>query len=90
MNYIDFHNKLADFFTETQIEELNNFSLISAIDAHQGTDLEHNKYLLADMGRYHFCEMLPEMTQEEIEDITSEKILPDAWYDLQKQFNTEW
>ena len=64
MDFHAFYEKLYPFFTDKQINALNEYALETARDAHEGLECANDTPLMWNMGREFVCILLSEMTDD--------------------------
>lgn len=95
MDYEAFCKKLSPFFTPKQIENLNDYALESALDAHEGDDIRADTDLMQFIGRDFVCSLLWDMTAdddpcESISAIAGGTFTPEQFAALDAQMDIDW
>lgn len=90
----EFYEKLNPFFTDEQIDNMDNYALEAAKDAHEGLDLSET--YLHHIGREFVCIQLYELaddyetTKARYEEIAGGYFSEESYDDLMEMFDDEW
>lgn len=89
----EFYEKLHPFFTDEQIDNMDDYALEAAKDAHEGLDLSET--YLHHIGREFVCNLLSDMTDdtdpiESITGICGGTLTAESYDALVAQMDEEW